>query len=78
MAKSAYERWLKFISKPTSISGLIFPKDEAAAIMALSPLPCDWRRNKREINKAAYLARRRRAPSALTWNRCAPPRHRVE
>lgn len=37
MAKSAYERWLKFISKPTSISGLTFPKDEAAAIMVFRP-----------------------------------------
>lgn len=57
MGKSAYERWLKFISKPTSESGLTFPTHEANAIMALPPDPVDWRRDKREINKAARRAR---------------------
>lgn len=59
MTKSAYDRWLKFISKPTSESGLTFPTVEAEAIMkAGSPwMDRDWRREKREINKAAKQAR---------------------
>jgi hypothetical protein len=61
--KSAYDRWLKFIGKPTSESGLTFPTDEAQAIMALSPRPVDWRRDKREINKAAKRARAADVPS---------------
>lgn len=59
MTKSAYDRWLKFLSRPTSESGLTFPADEAQAIMAI-PLPRvdkDWRRGKREINTAAKRAR---------------------
>lgn len=56
--KSAYNRWLKFISNPTygRPSGS-FPTDEAQAIMAMPPTPLDWRRDKREINKAAKRAR---------------------
>lgn len=57
MTRSAYDRWLKFISKPSEESGLSFPTDEANAIMALPPFPVDWRRDKREINKAAKRAR---------------------
>lgn len=62
MTKSAYDRWLKFISRPTSESGLTFPTDEALAIMAipLKHTEPDWRRDKREINKAAKRARIRR------------------
>lgn len=55
--KSAYERWLKFISRPTSESGLTFPSHEAWAIMALPPTEVNWRRDKRNINKAAKAAR---------------------
>jgi hypothetical protein len=59
MTKSAYDRWLKFISRPTSESGLTFPIAEAKAIMAipLRRIEPDWRRTKREINKAAKRAR---------------------
>lgn len=59
MGKSAYDRWLKFIAKPSEESGLTFPRDEAAAIMkACPPWPDrNWRRDKREINKAAKVAR---------------------
>lgn len=56
MTKSAYDRWLKFMSRPTAESGLRFPTAEAHAIMGL-PFYRDWRRDKREINKAAKRAR---------------------
>lgn len=56
--KSAYERWLKFISGPTrGEEGLTFPTHEAKAIMGLPLKPVNWRRDKREINKAAKGAR---------------------
>ena len=58
--KSAYERWLKFMSRPHSESGLVFPADEAKAIRALPAKDWCWRRDKREINKAAKTARLRR------------------
>lgn len=60
MTKSAYDRWLKFISRPSSESGLTFPSVEARAIMAI-PLERDepdWRKYKRQVNKAAARARR--------------------
>lgn len=59
MTKSAYDRWLAFISGPTrGRYGLTFPTAEAKAIMAIPPWPeRDWRRDKREINKAARRAR---------------------
>ena len=66
MRKSAYDRWLKFISGPTygRPSG-IFPSDEAQAIMKACPPWTDrnWRRDKREINKAAVKARRAGQPT---------------
>lgn len=60
MTKSAYDRWLKFISRPGSESGLTFPAAEAKAIMAIPPTRGgkDWRRDKRDINKAAKRARK--------------------
>lgn len=63
MTKSAYDRWLKFISRPTAESGLRFPTAEAHAIMAL-PFYRNWRREKREINKAA----KRRSPAIPSQN----------
>lgn len=60
MSRSAYDRWLKFISGPTrGIYNLTFPNNEAQAIMkACPPWPeRNWRRDKREINKAAKKAR---------------------
>lgn len=60
MTKSAYDRWLKFISGPTLRKPpTTFPTDEANAIMSV-PLTHenkDWRWDKREINKAAKRAR---------------------
>jgi len=53
--KSAYDRWLRFIAYGAR-TGEIFPRDEAIAIMAL-PAFSNWRRDKREINKAARKAR---------------------
>jgi hypothetical protein len=72
MTKSAYDRWLNFISRGSS-EGLTFPKDEAIAIMAvLLPTDRNWRRDKREINKAAALARlQRHTPASETASRDA-------
>ena len=63
MSNSAYDRWLKFLAKPTEVSGLTFPRDESAAIIKASPpwTDRDWRRDKREINKAAKRARAARS-----------------
>lgn len=55
--KSAYERWLKFISRPSSESGLTFPSHEAMAIMRLPPIEQNWRRDKRDISRVAKRAR---------------------
>jgi hypothetical protein len=64
MTKSAYDRWLYFISARTlGKPETIFPTDEAQAIMALPTRPVDWRRDKREINKAAKRARAARQHS---------------
>lgn len=69
MTKSAYDRWLRFISGPTLRKPpTTFPTDEANAIMALPPFPVDWRRDKREINKAAKRARAAR-PGTLNGGR---------
>lgn len=47
-----YDRWLKFIARPTSESGLTFPRHQAEAIMAIPFREEDWRRSKRDLNKA--------------------------
>lgn len=59
MSKSAYDRWLRFIAQPYSVSGLTFPVHEARAIMAISlkRREPNWRRTKRTINKVAAAAR---------------------
>jgi hypothetical protein len=65
MGKTPYDRWLKFISWPTSESGIVFPRDEAKTIRAIplrhpdAPQPC-WRRDKREINRAVKNMNRAR------------------
>jgi|SoimicmetaTmtHMA_FD_contig_31_26185330_length_429_multi_2_in_0_out_0_2 hypothetical protein len=58
MTRSAYDRWLKFVARPSSESGLTFDAAEAKAIMALPPIERNWRRDKRDINKAAARTRR--------------------
>jgi hypothetical protein len=57
-----FDKWFedreKFISRPTSESGLVFPTLEAIAIMALplSRVEEDTRAIKRQTNKAAQTA----------------------
>jgi hypothetical protein len=61
MSKSAYDRFLRFISQNTlrpNEPPLTFPTHEAKAIMAIPSSPArSWRRYKRDINKAAKRAR---------------------
>jgi hypothetical protein len=63
MSRTPYDRWLKFIARPHSESGLVFPREEAQAITALPFVPegLGWRRDKRLINRACkHIAKRRR------------------